>query len=169
MISMAKRKRKPYQPPVQGDTGPDTAAQRAGSVLVEISSGGGIIRRKRHDHVLTTMLRQGHIQPRHAAAGLELFSRWEDTWRSPDLAWTRVYVDASPRPGDVSIASLEAKARWVELSRVIKRECRAVVMAVCCHRMSIYPDFTKNSRRIPEYRKMLTKTLDDIAKILRMR
>ena len=166
---MAKRRSKPYCPPVQGDIGPDTPAQRAGSVIVERNTGGGVIRYKRYDHVLTTMLRQGHIQPHHAAAGIELSKRWDNTWRSADLAWTRVYVDASPRPGDVNIRSLEAKARWTELSRVIRRECRAVVMAVCCHRMSIYPDFTKNSRRIAEYRHMLTTTLDDIAKILRMK
>ena len=49
---MAKHRRKPYLPP-SGDTGPDTAAQRAGAVyLTDVEANGQQYLRKRREHIL---------------------------------------------------------------------------------------------------------------------
>ena len=75
---MAKRKRKPYLRP-SGDTGPDTAAQRAGAVYpIDVEINGQQFVRKRREHILVKMMRPNRRRPpmisaRQCAAGLKLF------------------------------------------------------------------------------------------------
>ena len=158
-----KRKRKPYVPPIQGDTGPDTPAQRTGAVLVKETENGVTTQYLRRDHMVTQMLKGGHLTARQAAAGIELADRWDDTMRSPDPSWTRIFVDSSPKPGDVNVAQLEAKARWQELSAHIPREARGVTVCVCCYNLAIRPHFTSNTRMVPILRHRLQNALDRVA------
>lgn len=164
-----QKRREPSLPPV-GDVGPDTAAQRNGTVIVRESEPNGTrYQRKRRDHMLTRMYGKGSVNKRQLAAGLELHDRYEQTMRSPELAWARgVYVDSTPKPGDISTAQLEAKARWTALSRHIPRDCRAIVMAVCIHETPIRPGFTRAVERARKYASDLRRALDAVANEMRI-
>lgn len=150
--------------PDQGDTGPDTPAQMNGHQVVPMMIGGTRYLRKRRVRALTLLLRRGHIERHHEAAGFVIAERYEDTLRSPECAWTRAFVDSSPRPGDVNVAMLEAKRRWADLSRHISREARPVVMAVCCHDIPL-SRFTVPAR-VHAWRVILRQSLEDVAKEL---
>lgn len=170
---MVKRKRRPYTPPPQGDPGPDTAAQRQGAVILEVIEGGQKWRRKRRDHILDIMARGTRRRPamisrRQAAAGMELVDRFEATMTAPSPAWTRIFVDSSPRPGDVSVADLEAKARLAELTVLIPRHCKAVTYAICRDNHSIRPGFTNSPDRAQIWLKRLREALDILADHLRL-
>lgn len=153
---------------VQGDIGPDTAAQRHGAQIVEFNLGGSRIRRKRRNHLLDRMQRRGTLNSRQVVAGIELLDRWEATWLSPPPAWTRDHVDSSPRPGDVNVAGLEAKRRYIELSQWIEREWRWLVQAVILHEKPIRPALTKSDDAAMAYRAALRRQLNRLATALRI-
>ncbi len=167
-----KRKRVTLLP--QGDTGPDTPAQRAGAVILEVQEGGGaVFRRKRHDNHLIKMAtgngkRAAIITMRQAAAGMKLEEAWNATERSPGPAWTRVFVDCTPRPGDVDTAKLEAAGAYADLRMVIPRDCRRVVEAVCCAGYSIKPGLTNDTRRAGTLKYQLRRGLDILARELKI-
>ncbi len=168
------RRRKPAPLPQQGDTGPDTAAQRAGAVILNITEGGGaVFRRKRRDDHLILMAtgngkRTAIITMRQAEAGIKLEEAWNATETSPGPAWTRVYVDCTPRPGDVNTHKLEASRVYADLRMVIPRDCRNVVEAVCCAGYSIKPGLTNDTRRAGTLKYQLRRGLDILARELRI-
>lgn len=131
---MARPRRRPSRPSqlAQGDTGPDTAAQRAGAVVLELQEdNGAVFRRKRRDHALEIIQRRGDISARQMAAGLVLYAAAADTMRSPESAFSRVYVDASPQPDNVAIMQAERVGRLAAITQHIPRGCWPIVEAVC--------------------------------------
>ncbi len=170
---MMVKRRQPSLPP-QGDTGPDTPSQRAGAVILNVTEGGGaVFRRKRRDGHLLKMTRpngdgKSIITMRQAEAGMKLEEAWNATERSPGPAWTRVYVDCSPRPGDVNTNKLEASRAYEDLRMVIPRDCRKVVEAVCCAGYSIKPGLTNDSRRAGTLKYQLRRGLGILARELKI-
>ncbi len=145
-----KRKRQPYLPP-SGDTGPDTAAQRAGAVYItDVEANGQQFLRKRHEHILDKMARGNRrrsamISDRQCAAGLKLHARYCETMRSPPSAFTRPYVDCAPNPAMVVLHQCEAVERLARLTRHIPRGMESIVFAVCCEGRSIRPGVTRDA------------------------
>ena len=175
MSALAKKKPKKQPPrrqqpdvPTQGDIGPDTPAQRRGAQIIELPVGGGKVQRKRRSHLLDRMHRRGDLTRRQVAAGIEYLNRWEATWRTPPPAWTRDHVDKSPRPGDVSVASLEAKGHFLELSQWVERDARWIVNAVVLQEAPIRPTLTDNYEKGERIKARLREQLNRLAAALRM-
>ena len=160
--------------PKQGDIGPDTQAQRADAVILEVQDGGGpVFCRKRRDNHLIKMAtpngkRGAIINMRQAAAGIKLEELWNKTELSPGPAWTRVYVDATPRPGDVDTNKLEASRAYSDLRMLIPRDCRHVVEAVCCAGYSIRNGLTRDPRRASTLTYRLRRGLGVLARALKI-
>ncbi len=134
------KKRRKHQLPPSGDTGPDTEAQREGAEYsVDPDTGA---RRRFKTHILERMARSwgGHdalITVRQCRAGLKLLEKYELTKLSAPPAWTRDYVDASPKPGDVNIEKLLAEARYQKIENIVPHESRPVVFWVVIQRRAI--------------------------------
>lgn len=173
MARKSKRARK-ITMPKQGDTGPDTLAQRVGAVILETQEGGGaVFLRKRQDNHLLKMAtpngkRGAIINMRQAAAGMRLEELWNKTEFSPGPAWTRVYVDCTPKPGDVDTSKLEASGAYSDLRMVIPKDCRHVVEAVCCAGWSIRPGLTNDWRRATTLTYQLRRGLGVLARELKI-
>ena len=160
--------------PKQGDTGPDTPAQRAGAVVLEVQDGGGPVfcRKRRDNHLIKMATPNGKrcaiITMRQAAAGIKLEEAWNNTELSPGPAWTRVYVDCTPRPGDVDTNKLEASRAYSDLRMLIPKDCRHVVEAVCCAGYSIKPGLTNDTRRSATLKYRLRRGLGVLARELKI-
>lgn len=135
-VAMARRKRRPTDPPpVAVDWGPDTQAQRAATVLEPRVHRGYQVRGKRRWHVLEVMHSRDYapamrISERQKDAGIELHRRWCSTELSPE--WLGVFVDKTPDPS-AAVAAQADKVRELEfLTRHIPHGCREVTMHVCC-------------------------------------
>jgi len=175
---MKKRAAKRAELPPYGDTGPQTEAQLAGAEVVEwIEKNGQRTRSKHRKHILEIMARPrqagrraipARITPIQLAAGLALVNAFEATQKSPDLAWTRIYVDSTPRPGDAVVIQIDAQSTVVAITRCIPRECWPVVNHVCRWGLAIKPGLTKNSARADEHLMQLRRALDIVAKRLGM-
>ncbi len=161
---MAKR-RQPSLPP-SGDTGPDTAAQRAGAVFItDIEINGQQFVRKRREHILDKMARGNRKRPamisaRQCASGLELNKRYCETMRSPPSAFTRPYVDCAPNAALVVLHQCEAIERYERLTRHIPRGMGKIVFAVCCEGRSIRPGVTRDKMRANRLCAQLRAALD---------
>ncbi len=170
---MAKHRKRVATPP-QGDPGPDTAAQREGAVILAVQEGGGAVflRKRRDNHLLRMATGNGKrsaiLTMRQAEAGMKLEEAWNATETSPGPAWTRVYVDCTPRPGDVSTHKLEAVGVYANLRMAIPRDCRKVVEAVCCAGLSIKPGLTNDTRRAGTLKYQLRRGLDILARELKI-
>jgi len=128
---MPKRNRKKRQKDVTlpyGDIGPNTAAQMAGAmVIIDEEKNGAKIQRKRRMHVLEHMKARRQISDLQCAAGLELHKRFCKTELSGESAFSRVFVDSSPRPGEVSLRQAERVTHLAALSKHIPSAMRPVV------------------------------------------
>ena len=162
---MAKRKRQPALPP-SGDTGPDTAAQRAGAVYpIDTEVNGQQFLRKRREHILDKMMRSNRKRPamisaRQCAAGLKLHERYLGTMRGPPSAFTRPYVDCAPNPAMVVLHQCEAVERYERLTSHIPRGMGKIVFAVCCEGRSIRPGVTRDKMEADSLCAQLQVALD---------
>ncbi len=164
---MAKyKKKKPSVLPPSGDTGPDTEAQRLGAEYpVDPTTGA---RRKFRLHVLLRMVKEegrwpALISARQCAAGLALLKKYDLTKLSAPPAWTRDYVDASPKPGDVNVAKLVAQARFERINDIVPSESRPVVFQVVCEDRAIRGDITDSSVEAAMLLGLLRNGLDAVA------
>ena len=162
--SRSRRKRKPYQPLVQGDVGPMMEAQMNGAVMITVREDNGAeFRRKRRDHALEIMRNNGAINHRQCAAGLKLHERYCVTEMGPDAAFTRVYVDASPNPGAVALAQAERLGKFIELSREIPRGMAGVVWHVAIRSRQLRDGFSRDGRDAQAHCAQLQVALDILA------
>lgn len=173
MAKANRRRRKIYTPLAQGDTGPMTAAQMEGAVLLSIREDNGAeFRRKRRDHALEIMAstkclngkpKQAEISTRQRDAGLRLHALHCVTEMSPDASFTRVYVDASPNPGAVALAQAERLAKFIELSRHIPRGMSGVVWHVAIRSRQLRDGFSRDGRDAQTHCAQLQVALDILA------
>jgi hypothetical protein len=160
--------------PVQGDVGPQTISQMINAVIVDHAEDNGAkSRRKVRENHLIKMTRpngsgKAILTLRQAAAGIKLEEAWNSTQRSPGPAWTRVYVDSTPRPGDVDTKKLEASAEYAALRILIPRDCRKVVEAVCCAGYSVTRLGHGNDRRIGALKIQLQRGLDILGREMKI-
>lgn len=165
---MARKRNRPSTPP-QGDTGPQTLLQRAGSTVIEDTYPNGVkFVRKRRNDPFGAMVRDKILTSRQAEAGERLDEAWNNCGRGPGPAWTRVRVDCSSRPGDADTIRLDAAAGYTALRNCIPRDCRQTVERVCCEGISLW-DLSKHNKRIMGTRKIeLRRGLDLIVRELHL-
>ena len=160
---MAKRKRKPILPP-QGDTGPNTAAQRAGAVILNVTEdSGAVFRRKRRDHALEIMASTGKISDRQCAAGLRLHELWCRTEMTGDAPFTKCYVDNSPNPSAVVAAQIERVAAFTALSKHIPAALRGPVEHVAIRGRLLRSGYSRDSKAASMHCAQLQVALDILA------
>ena len=160
---MAKRKREPTLPP-QGDTGPDTAAQRAGTVILVVTEDSGtVFRRKRRDHALEIMADSGRISDRQCAAGLELHELWCKTEMTGDAPFTKAYVDNSPNPSAVVAAQIERVTKFTALSKHIPAALRGPVEHVAIKGRLLRSGYSLDSKDASMHCAQLQVALDILA------
>lgn len=167
---MAKAKRKrPYRPPVQGDIGPDTKAQRKGAVVTYFREDNGLeYRRRRRDHALEIMRSAATISARQCAAGLKLHELWCITEMTGDAPFTKVYVDTSPNPAAVAVAQAERLAAFVALSKHIPAALRGPVDHVAIKGRQLRDGYSRDSKDASSHAAQLQVGLDILANELRM-
>jgi len=166
---MAKRKRRPYQPPVQGEVGPITPAQMKGAVILTLREKNGTeFRRKRRDHALEILHKGGKINARQCAAGLRLHELYCITEMGPDAAFTRVYVDTTANPSAVALAQAERLTKFIELSREIPRGMSGVVWHVAIKGRQLRDGYSRDSKDAGVHCAQLQVALDVLANHLRI-
>lgn len=165
---MAKRKAK--EPPLSGDIGPQTEAQMSGAEVHRLKSDTGRgLRRKYRRHILERMHKPERktwpslITERQMLAGLELHSAWCETQRSPDSAFSRIYVDSSPRPGDASVLAVQRLFDYAALMDMVPGDCRRIVEHVCCDNRAIRDGCARNRREALGHLSQLQVALDILA------
>lgn len=137
--SRKSRARKPYTPPTQWDTGPNTQAQRRMKVVEdatwtdpetgkEVNPNG--VRRARRLSVCETYRRQGLLSKRQASAAEAVLFAWERNQRTPP-AIKKVNVDTSSKP-DAHIAILiDRVSAYVWVIGKVPSDVRGLVEFVC--------------------------------------
>ncbi len=157
-------KRKPYKPPLQGDIGPQTAAQSAGaSIRVRREDNGTETRYKRRSHALEVMFAAGKISERQREAGLALFKAYCITQMTGDAPFTKVYVDVSPNPANVALMQTERAQKFTELSRHIPKALRGPVWHVAIHNKHLRRGYSRNGNDAQVHTSMLQVALDLVA------
>ena len=172
---MPRRARKPYTPPPQGDIGPDTAAQRAGAVILTIrEDNGAAFRRKRRDHALDIMYAAGKLTDRQHKAGMILFDAHCETQLSPASAFTKEPVDSTPDFSALILRAAERSAKFGRLYYAIPAAMRGPVshVAVCGLQLmagnEVKPPYSADWRAEQSHRAMLQVGLDILANGLRL-
>ena len=162
---MPRRKRKPQPLPPQGDTGPDTAAQREGSVILHVrEDSGAVFRRKRWDHPLEVLVANNKISARQCAAGLKLHEAYCITEMGPDSAFLRDYVDTSPNPSAVALMQTERITKFVAIFRHVPAAMKDVVWHVAINGKQLRAGgFSRNSREASGHCAQLQVALDLVA------
>jgi|GEM_PF-6375812 len=137
-------RRKPYKPvqmQVQGDLGPNTAAQRDGSKVEPVEGDKNGMHRKRRVDWLEKYLKgekckktgNMRIKPflsmRQYQAGCEIRNALEATQKSPDQTGER--VDASPKPDANIDRQVDAISRYAAARKSVPRDHAYVVDHVC--------------------------------------
>ena len=162
-MSRRKYKRSVTLPP-QGDIGPDTKAQRAGSVVLNVTADSGtVFRRKRRDHALEIMASTGKISDRQCAAGLRLHDLWCLTEMTGDAPFTKVYVDSSLNPSAVVTAQIERVAAFTALSKHIPAALRGPVEHVAIKGRLLRSGYSRDSKDASMHCAQLQVALDILA------
>lgn len=135
----SQARRKPYTPPTNWDTGPDTWAQSRMKVIEdatwtdpetgkEVNPNG--VRRACRLSVCETYRRQHLLTKRQAAAAEAVLYAWERNQRTPP-AIKKVNVDTSSRP-DAHIAILiDRVSAYTWVIGKVPQEARGLVEFVC--------------------------------------
>lgn len=140
---MAKRKsrarKKPTAPPAyNGDHGTGTAASVADTFIEPIKNDDGsnpnnMARRRRRD-----ALSGLGLSMRQQQAGEAIRDRYSAVEALSSGSPLKAKVDASPKPDAVVASQIEAQSRWVEVTRGIPGDARAIVDHVCCANQPIW-------------------------------
>jgi len=150
--------------PPQGDTGPDTPAQREGAVILNVTEdSGAVFRRKRRDHPLEVLAANIKISARQCAAGLKLHEAYCKTQMGPDSAFTREFVDTSPDPAAVALAQTERIARFTALFRHVPAAMKGVVWHVALNGKQLRAGFSRDSKEAASHCAQLQVALDLVA------
>lgn len=164
------KKREAQAPLPQGDTGPETPAQMHNADIVPMHKGNWYFKRRLHP--LDRMARpygkrrDADITARERNAGIEVVNLHEATERSGGPAWNKVYVDSSPKPGDIDVKRLEAETKLRRMWAEVPREARPIVNHVIVHRGMIRREFTNDPQRQEYWLGQLRSVLKTWAKIL---
>lgn len=121
------------------DTGPDTAAQRAGKVIEDAEwtdpetgekrNPNGVKRARRVD--IAEMLHgKGYVSERGLKAAKFITEAFEQTQKSPP-AIKKVHVDTSPKPDHAIAIQIDRISRYREAVRKIPPGCWGLVAWVC--------------------------------------
>ena len=160
---MPKPRRKPSPPP-QGDTGPDTPAQRNGAdVITYREKNGAEYRRKRRKHALEIMHGAGKINARQCAAGIKLHELHCIVEMTGDAPFTKCYVDTSPNPSAVSLVQAERLSGFVDLFRHVPSAFKSVVWHVAIHGKQLRAGFSRDGRAAQAHKAQLQVALDLLA------
>ncbi len=125
----SERRNVTLAPPIKpkGDHGPDTAAQRAGTVMEDVD-GPNNVKRVRRIPVYETMkdkLSQAAFQ-----AAEEIYNAYEATKKS-GAGGLSDKVDRWPNPTAAATASLEITERYIRSMKAVPQHGRYVVVHVC--------------------------------------
>ena len=137
----AKRRRQPYRPPVAVDLGPDTPAQRTGTVLEFRVHRGQQVQGRRREHPLDRLHRTGAITEPQRDAGFALLDAWCECQRSPEQSG--VYVQNTPDWAALALQAAERNAAWSDLYTLVPRDSRRVIGHVVIEGRPLY--------RLPRY------------------
>ena len=155
--------------PPQGDVGPQTDAQLAGAeIFTYRADSGARFRIKRRRHILEIMYEGGKLTFRQCRAGMALHGRYCKTQLSAESAFSRVFVDASPRPGDAAVKQAERVADLAKLSRHIPKGMREVVWHVAVLGQPLRRGFSRDGKEASMHSAMLKVALDLLANALGM-
>lgn len=162
---MAKKHRKPHRPEVWVDLGPDTPAQRRGTVLEPAVHRGVAVRRRKREHALESLHRLPHGNPnriseRQMRAGLELHHRWCATQLS---AYSEIKVDKTPDPTAAAVLQAQRVYDYEALSRHIPRASRATVEHVARDGRAIRDGLARNGMDASMHSALLKVALDILA------
>ena len=161
---MPRRRRKSPALLPQGDTGPNTEAQRAGAhIEAYTEDSGAVFRRKRRDHVLVIMAKAGKLSERQCAAGLRLHTLWCRTEMTGDASFTKCYVDTSPNPSAVVAAQIERVAAFSAAYKHIPPALRGPVDHVAIRGRALRDGFSRDSLDASMHSAQLKVALDILA------
>lgn len=91
--------------------------------------------------------RYAAISARQRNAGIEVVNLHEATQRGSGPPWNKVYVDTSPKPGDIDVYRLQAEARLKRMMALVPREALPIINHVVFRRGLIWGDFTTDPKR----------------------
>lgn len=131
---MPKARRKPAIPtmPIEWI---DSPAQNAGCVVEVISETGKANRKRRYRlHIVERLAQRRVLSESQKLAGLALHGAWCQTMLSPP-AVQEIFVDATPRPDDVTVHQVERMQRFADMAAAIPVLYRAHVRRLACDRL----------------------------------
>lgn len=138
----SKKKRKPYTPPdyaaMQGDWGPNTPAQRAGTeiVLLEGDNPNRVAYRRR-GIVIDRMAKSGALSQRQWQAATEIQMAYLACEMLSSGGPLKAKVDASPNFGKTIAIQADAQSRLNRAMKRVPADQRRVVEHVCWHNRPI--------------------------------
>lgn len=161
MSRAAKRKRR--APDVDYDLGPQTAAQRALTVVEPVPLDANGRKRRRRLSVIEDMQRRGQIDKRQFEAAKLLQEAWERTMRSPP-AIQEIRVDTFPSP-DANVAiQIDRQSALVAVSRGVPQRLLYIVAHVVHDNRpvtALHPGMS--GRRVSQHMDNLRAGLDALA------
>ena len=167
---MAKPKgnRRPYTPATIWDTGPNTAAQRAGKVIEaatwrdpetgkEVNPNG--VKRSRRIDVVEMYARKGILDRRQLAAALALRCAYEGTYKSPP-AIKKLQVDVSPKPDHFVAILMDRIGRFSDVMVLVPKRHREIIDCVVLENRT--PGWLRKYRG-PRYRRGIERMQEALA------
>lgn len=145
MGKIKTKKRAPYTPPTTWDAGPNTAAQRAGRVVEDVTEtdpatgkrvNPNAVKRARRIDMAESYHKQGLITERQMKAAIKLREAYEATMRGP-AAIKAVQVDSSPKPDQHIAITIDRVSKFIAISRHIPQPYEGIVKHVAIDNRSI--------------------------------
>lgn len=164
------KQRERQDPPPQGEWGPDTTAQMHNADIVPMHKGNWYFKRRLHplDILAKPYGRRKHpdITASERNAGMAVVDLAEATQCGGGPPWNKVYVDASPKPGDIDVKRLDAEGKLKWIRSVVPREALPVVNHVVFHEGLIWQEFTTDPKRARYWLDQLRSVLQRWADML---
>lgn len=145
MGKIKAKKRGPYTPPTTWDAGPNTAAQKAGKVVEDVTetdpttgkrvNPNGVKRARRID-MIESYHKRGRVTDRQMRAALKLREAYEATLRGP-AAIKEIQVDSSPKPDQHVAITIDRMSKFIAISRHIPQPYAGIVEHVAIHNRSV--------------------------------
>ena len=161
---MARRK-KAITLAMQGDHGPQTAAQRRNTELVPVDGANpNRIYIKRTKNVLKEMHMNRKLSMRQYQAGSEIQEAYAGCEKLSSGSPLKEQVDSTPRPDRFIAAQVDAQSRLERAMRQVTNESRAVIEAVCWHNSTV--SVIASGRHHRQQSEILQNTLEKVADVL---
>lgn len=140
-MARAGRKRednKPANITLQGDHGPQTAAQMAGATIAMIAGDNpNRVAVKRRENVLERMHMEGKLSIAEYQAGMEIQEAYCQCEMLSSGGELKAKVDASPKPDKFIANQVDAQSRLNRAMKGVGQIYRPVVELVCWHNRPI--------------------------------